>query len=210
MRNSAWHYASRMWGYAYKTAPGKPLRAENLAATQRTRRNTPEFPIHVNTYISRRCENPVMDTTAWHEAKGSGWALQEVLDTPVRGYVWQGVRYWMGRRFSISHHGPPCRESVPDNRIEFCESMAGQERCFFCGEMVWHFVFRTHHSAYTLHIPTISRPVVRRYEIILTVCPPLARFRVGVMAHCLIWIIPLSHAAMWTEIREGDCAGVSL
>ena len=171
MRHSAWHYASRMWGYAYKTAPGKPLRAENLAATRRTRRNTPEFPIHVNTYISRRCKNPVMDTTAWHEAKGSGWALQEVLDTSVRGYVWQGVRYWMGRRFSISHHEPPCGESVSDNRIGFCESMAGQERCFFCGETVWHFAFRTHHSAYTLHIPTVSRPVVRRHEIIQPVCP---------------------------------------
>ena len=48
-----------MWGYAYKTAPGKPLRVENLAATRRTRRNTPEFSIYVNTYISRRCENPV-------------------------------------------------------------------------------------------------------------------------------------------------------
>ena len=27
------------------------------------------------------------------------------------------------------------------------------------------------------------------------------------MAHCLALISPLSHAAMWTEIREGDCAG---
>ena len=34
-----------------------------------------------------------MDTTTWHEAKGSGWALQEVLDTSVRDYVWQGGRY---------------------------------------------------------------------------------------------------------------------
>ena len=113
----------------------------------------------------------------------------------------------MRRRFSISHHEPPCGESVPDNRIGFCESMAGQERCFFCGETVWHFAFRTHHSAYTLHIPTISRPVVRRHEIIQPVCPPLTSFRVWVMPHCLILIIPLSHAAMWTEIREGDCAG---
>ena len=48
-----------MWGYAYKTALGKLLRAENLAAIRRMRRNTPEFSIDVNTYISRRCKNPV-------------------------------------------------------------------------------------------------------------------------------------------------------
>ena len=59
--------------------------------------------------------------------------------------------------------------------------------------------------------PCISPPSVGRclcgMKLSSLSAPPLARFRVGVMTHCLARIIPLSHAAMWTEIREGDCAG---
>ena len=59
--------------------------------------------------------------------------------------------------------------------------------------------------------PCISPPSVGRWfagmRFSLLSAPPLASFRVGVMTHCLARIIPLSHAAMWTEIREGDCAG---